>query len=171
MSLIGFSAKTLTEKFEKMSRLILGTPNISGVKSVDITDNEKYKLRLVSDENNTKVVFFPETLIDIVFAELLINAKKSFPNNFAELYFELHVTQDDSFEISILNNFKNRLPEKAFLRISKNNVKYNTNGLGLVKRITGLLSDKYAIVKQGNDNKYEKELFQVSITIKNLQNE
>src|SRR6202008_1607331 len=151
-------------------RLILGTTNVDSYSSVDISNPDKFKMNVSNNETASKTVFFPETLLDIIFAEVLINAKKCFPSNFADLYFELNSTEENCFEVSILNNFKIELPYKKLLLINKNNVKYNTNGLGLIKRITGLLSDKYAEIKQGNSNKYNKKLFQVSITIKNLQN-
>ena len=73
----------------------------------------------------------------------------------------------------ISNNYsvKSELKPKDILRFDKNNVKYNTNGLGLIKRISGLLCDNYAVIKQGYSSELNKKVFQVSVIIKNLQNE
>lgn len=173
MPLVRFTSKSLLEKFEKMNRMILGTSNISNYPPIEIDNPQKFQFHKSIEDTNDLVVCFPETLIDIIFAEILINVKKNFPNDLAELFFELKSTDSNSFEITFLNNFdeKKGLKHKGLLRVDKNNVKYNTNGLGLIKRITGLLSDRYAVVKQGKNNKYGRELFQVSITIKNLLNE
>jgi len=170
MPLVEFSAESLVLKFEKMIKMILGSTNISNIQPIEIENPQRFMFHRPNIETITKTVFFPETLIDIIFAELLINAKKNFPGDNAKLFLEFNPMTDNTFEISVLNNFRNKLPQKTLLRINKNNVKYNTNGLGLIKRITGLLSDKYAEIRQERNVKFDEELFQVSITLKNLQN-
>ena len=175
MPLKPFSAAQLSSKFKSLSNMIIGSYNINSRKPIDISDSTKFELKISNSANNDKSVYFPETLIDIIFAELIINAKKNFPEEKvrSELYFEIKNIEKDWFEIMISNNYsvKSELKPKDILRFDKNNVKYNTNGLGLIKRISGLLCDNYAVIKQGYSSELNKKVFQVSVIIKNLQNE
>jgi len=169
MPLQNFTATQLTDKFMKISKMILETINLaSGGLSAPSEFKTNVKYIVKNSEIAGKVISFPETLIDIIFAELVINAKKNFPKENPELYFEIHFSDLNEFKICILNNFTYNFTPKLWMRINKNNVKYNTNGLGLIKRITGLLCDVYADVREADYGKYNKQLFQVSLILKSI---
>ncbi len=163
MPLVEYDALALSMKFEKMTNMIFGTKNFGNA----IDTSKSYFYRGINNCKGNQKVVFPDTLVDILFAEILINAKKNFPKEEKYLYFEIN-DDENGFGISVSNNYKYKMSTKKLLRVNKNNVKYNTNGLGLIKRITGLLCDKYATVKQEYKEKYDQELFELCFTIKNM---